>query len=231
MKYEFSDEAKRLINQFPSPMARMILEMVDIEKYIDLIKSMPLVFQPLFNKTIQEIKPTFDGDEVEDLTDPEVIDETIDETEEEVKSENAIELINLIHASNIDRNIERLILHCTATNQSASVSAIKKYWKNKLGWKNPGYHIIVKPDGSWTYLLDFNKISNGVAGYNSTSINVSYIGGIDSNGDAIDNRTEEQKKIFDIVVKEFKSKLKLTVHGHNEFSNKACPSFKYPKEF
>ena len=231
MKYEFSDEAKRLINQFPTPMAKMILDMVDVDKYINLIKAMPLVFQPLFNKTIQEVKPLFDGDNNEDLTDPEVIDEVIDVEEEDVKSENVIELINLIHASNINRNIKRLILHCTATNQDASVSAIKKYWKNKLGWKNPGYHIIVKPDGSWTYLLDFNKISNGVAGYNSTSINVSYIGGIDSNGDAIDNRTKEQKEIFDVIVNEFKNKLTLTVHGHNQFSNKGCPSFKYPNEF
>ena len=162
----------------------------------------------------------------EDFDDPE--DEMVIEDIEELKPtcHNIVELINLINSENINRKIEKIIYHCTATQQNATVEGILKYWRENLGWKNPGYHLIVKPDGSWTYLHDFNKISNGVRGYNSTSINISYIGGVDENGKAIDNRTEQQEYIFENLYFLFKDKLPdVTFHGHNEFSNKRCPSY------
>ena len=49
------------------------------------------------------------------------------------------------------------------------------------------------PDGKIEKLLDESQVSNGVQGYNSTSINISYVGGIDNKGRAIDNRTQAQK--------------------------------------
>jgi N-acetylmuramoyl-L-alanine amidase len=176
------------------------------------------------------VKPIFkegETDNNEDLSDPEdEMQVDLDEDEKEPTTENVLDLIELINESDIDRNIKRIIYHCTATSQNATVSSIKNFWKNKLGWKNPGYHIIVKPNGEWTYVHNFNKVSNGVRGYNSTSINVSYIGGIDSNGKALDNRTPKQKEIYRTIYHTFKEKLpEATHHGHNEFSSKACPSF------
>lgn len=90
------------------------------------------------------------------------------------------------------RKIERIFVHCTASNQNATVNDIKAEFKRK-GWKNPGYHYLVDKEGIITQLLDDSKVSNGVKGYNSTSINVAYIGGIDSSGKGVDNRTEQQK--------------------------------------
>lgn len=178
------------------------------------------------------IKPTFkeeETDDNEDFDDPDdEMDVDTNENEKEKTSENVLDLIELINDSNIDRNIERIIYHCTATSQEATISAILNFWKNKLGWNNPGYHIIIKPNGEWTYIHNFNKISNGVRGYNSTSINVSYIGGIDNNGKALDNRTPKQKEIYRTIYYTFKEKLpNATHHGHNEFKNKACPSFNF----
>ena len=49
------------------------------------------------------------------------------------------------------------------------------------------------PDGKIEKLLDESQVSNGVQGYNSTSINIAYVGGIDNKGRAIDNRTQAQK--------------------------------------
>ena len=91
------------------------------------------------------------------------------------------------------RKIERIFVHCTASHQTASVNDIKNEFKRK-GWKNPGYHYIVDPGGAIHQLLDDEKVSNGVRGYNQTSINVAYIGGIDAEGKATDNRTGPQKK-------------------------------------
>lgn len=56
-------------------------------------------------------------------------------------------------------------------------------------WKDPGYHYIIKPDGEIVPLQPESKPSNGVAGYNSTSINVCYVGGVDKQGRPVDNRT------------------------------------------
>lgn len=175
------------------------------------------------------IKPSFDEnktDDNEDKSDPDDKMDVGDEDESESTCEDILELIELINLSDITRNIKKIIYHCTATSQDATVSAITNYWKNNLGWKNPGYHIIVKPNGEWTYLHNFNRISNGVAGHNSNSINVSYIGGVDDNGKALDNRTPKQEEIFKTIYFTFKGKIPdATHHGHNEFSNKACPSY------
>lgn len=176
------------------------------------------------------IKPIYTNNTKEDFSDPE--DEMIvsDVKEDVPTSPHITELINLIEMSKITRKVTRLVFHCTATAQTATVASIQKYWKEKLKWKSPGYHIIVKPDGSWTQLRDFNNITNGVEGINSNSIHISYIGGVDSKGKPVDNRTEGQKEVFETVWRCFKNKMpKLTFHGHYEFSKKACPSFNVEK--
>lgn len=192
----------------------------------------PKTWRLLLTHEQNNIRPVFqDFSFEEDESDPdEKMDVDTDLNDDGIPdSDDAIELFNVIDKSKIKRNIKRLVFHCTATSQKASVSSIINYWKNNLGWNNPGYHIIVKPDGSWTQLLDFNKISNGVKGVNSTTINVSYIGGIDENGAPLDNRTKEQKEIYEIVYYAFKEKLDITFHGHNEFDSKACPSYDVKK--
>jgi len=132
----------------------------------------------------------------------------------------------LIESANITRRIVRLVYHCTATSQNATVESIQRYWRENLKWKSPGYHIIVRADGTWVNLQNFNLSSNGVAGMNSDSIHISYIGGIDPRGRAFDNRTPAQKQIFKDIYHAFKRKLpNITFHGHNEFANKACPSY------
>lgn len=91
------------------------------------------------------------------------------------------------------RQIKRIFVHCTAGPQTQTVQEIQKYWKTHNKWKDPGYHYIIKPDGEIIPLQPEDKPSNGVAGYNSTSINVCYIGGVDKQGRPIDNRTDAQK--------------------------------------
>ncbi|WP_346236169.1 N-acetylmuramoyl-L-alanine amidase [Niabella insulamsoli] len=132
------------------------------------------------------------------------------------------------------RKINYLIIHCTATPQSTTIDSIKNYWKNNLGWKNPGYHYIIEPNGNVVNLLPIDKVSNGVGGWNSQIINISYIGGIDTKGRAMDNRTPEQKAAILRLLKELKAKFpKASVAGHRDFPNvhKACPSFNAKAEY
>ena len=126
------------------------------------------------------------------------------------------------------REINYLIVHCTATQPDAKIKSIQNYWRKNLGWKSPGYHYIIKPDGEIVPLLSIDKISNGVAGYNSQIINISYIGGIDKSGKPKDTRTEEQKSSILKLLKDLKKRFpSAKIQGHRDFPKvaKACPSF------
>ncbi len=132
------------------------------------------------------------------------------------------------------RQIKYIVIHCTATSQKTTIKSIKNYWKNNLGWKSYGYHIIVKPNGDAIELTPLNKISNGVRGYNHNSINISYIGGIDDKGKPFDSRTPKQKETLLKLVKSLKEIYpNAIVQGHRDFPrvNKACPSFDAKSEY
>lgn len=137
------------------------------------------------------------------------------------------------------RDIKRIFVHCTAGPQNQSVQTILNYWKKSLGWKNPGYHYLIKPDGNIAVLQPEDKPSNGVAGYNSTAINVCYIGGVDKNGKPVDNRTDAQKvALFDLLVKLKQKYPKAVIMGHRDIWGsdktkwkKACPCFDAKKEY
>lgn len=132
------------------------------------------------------------------------------------------------------RDIKYIAIHCTATPQNTKVESILNYWRNNLGWKNPGYHYIILPNGSYQNLLPIDQVANGVAGYNSVSIHISYIGGIDTNGRHLDNRTNEQKRALIRLIMDMKAKFpKAIVQGHRDFPNvkKACPSFNAKTEY
>ena len=52
------------------------------------------------------------------------------------------------------RAINYIVVHCTATQPTATVEAIKKYWRDVMKWKTVGYHYIIKADGEVVNLLD-----------------------------------------------------------------------------
>lgn len=117
------------------------------------------------------------------------------------------------------RNIKYIVVHCTASLQTQKVADIQHYWKSALGWSSPGYHVIVQPDGKAVELWPIEKPSNGVKGFNANSIHISYIGGIDAKGKAIDNRTPEQKATILEYLTKWKSMFpKAKIQGHRDFS-------------
>jgi N-acetylmuramoyl-L-alanine amidase len=126
------------------------------------------------------------------------------------------------------RKITHIVLHCTATPQTTTVKSIQNYWKNSLGWKSPGYHHIIKADGEVVDLLPIDKPSNGVAGHNMNSIHISYIGGVDAKGKAVDNRTQAQICSQIALLKKYKAMFPdAQIVGHRDFPgvSKSCPSF------
>lgn len=143
------------------------------------------------------------------------------------------------------RNIKYLAVHCTASSQRMTIDSLRAEFRRK-GWKNPGYHYVVSTDGKIHQLLAEENVSNGVRGYNSVSINIAYIGGIDANGKPIDNRTPLQKlslrKLLILLKKKYPNAI---IQGHRDFSPdlnkngkieksewiKACPCFNAKEEY
>lgn len=126
------------------------------------------------------------------------------------------------------RNIKYIVVHCTATVTTATIEGIKNYWKHHLGWTHNGYHYIILRDGTIENITDEAEIANGVAGFNSSSIHMSYIGGIDEKGVPKDNRTEAQKEaMFNLIMELSNRYPKAEIKGHRDFPlvKKACPSF------
>lgn len=126
------------------------------------------------------------------------------------------------------KKIEYIVHHCTAGY--GSVKAILNYFKITKGWNYPGYHVIIERDGTKHYILDFENISNGVRNYNSKSLNIAYIGGVEKEdySKAKDTRTLEQKQaLLEVTIemvqwldKNGKKDLatNLMVLGHRDFS-------------
>lgn len=130
------------------------------------------------------------------------------------------------------RTINHIVLHCTATPQNTTIESIQRFWKapppHGNGWKDPGYHYIIKPDGTAVNLQPIERVSNGVKGHNHDSIHISYIGGVDARNRAVDNRTDAQKQTQIELIKKFKAMFPhADVLGHRDFPGvtKECPSF------
>lgn len=140
------------------------------------------------------------------------------------------------------RKIERIFVHCTASNQSWGVKELWAEFRHK-GWKQPGYHYVVTADGAIHQMLALEEVSNGVKGYNSTAINIAYVGGISRQGKkivAVDNRTPEQndslRKILGILRKKYPD---ARIMGHRSIWGedtpkkwlKSCPCFNAVEEY
>ena len=126
------------------------------------------------------------------------------------------------------RDIKYIVVHCTATPPDTKIENIKCYWKEHLGWKNPGYHFIIKRNGEIVRLQPEGLIANGVAGNNRYSIHISYIGGVDKDNKPFDNRTDAQKHaMFNKLVALSEKYPNAIIKGHRDFPGvtKACPSF------
>ena len=128
------------------------------------------------------------------------------------------------------RYINKIIIHCSATpeGRNFTVDEIRDWHVNGNGWSDIGYHYVIYLDGSVHIGRPLSKVGAHCKGYNRGSIGICYIGGVDADDvkRAEDTRTPEQKIALRALVDGLRGIYPhITVHGHNEFSSKACPSF------
>ena len=127
------------------------------------------------------------------------------------------------------RKIDKFIIHCSATPEGGdyTVQQIREWHVKGNGWRDIGYHYIIYRDGSIHTGRTIEQIGAHTTGYNSHSIGICYIRGYAADGKTPkDTRTEAQRRALIKLLRELKAKYpSATIHGHNEFANKACPSF------
>jgi len=131
------------------------------------------------------------------------------------------------------RDIDKIIVHCTATREGAPVSLdTVRRWHLERGWSDIGYHYLILLDGTIERGRPEEIQGAHVKGYNRNSIGVSYVGGVDKDLNPKDTRTQDQKdSLHNLLSNLMASYEDATLHGHNEFSNKACPSLDVSKEY
>lgn len=131
------------------------------------------------------------------------------------------------------RTIEKIIIHCSATPDGRAVTVAEiDSWHRQRGFAMIGYHYVIGLDGKVEKGRDENQIGAHCEGQNSNSVGICYVGGLDHNGKPMDTRTPQQIASLHRLVQELRSKhSKATIHGHYEFSKKACPCFNVRNEF
>lgn len=131
------------------------------------------------------------------------------------------------------RRIDKIILHCTATPEGRGVTVDEiAAWHRRRGFNGVGYHFVVYLDGTVHAGRPLELVGAHTEGQNANSVGVCYVGGLDRGMKPKDTRTTEQKAALEKLVAVLKERFKgATVHGHNEFANKACPCFDVKKEF
>ena len=136
------------------------------------------------------------------------------------------------------RDLKRIILHCAATpeGREVSVDTIRKWHTDPPpqgnGWSDIGYHYVIHIDGLTEIGRPVSIQGAHVSGENEDSIGVCYVGGVDKDLNPEETMTVEQEISFVELVKSLRLTFGyLSVHGHNEYSSKACPSFSVEKKF
>jgi N-acetylmuramoyl-L-alanine amidase len=128
------------------------------------------------------------------------------------------------------REITHIVVHCTATPEGRQHTAADvRRWHKARGWRDIGYHWLIRLDGTTEPGRAESQVGSHVAGHNAKSIGVVYVGGIDKDTfKPKDTRTPEQKAAMLNLLKDLKTRYpKARILGHRDFPSvpKACPSF------
>ena len=132
------------------------------------------------------------------------------------------------------REVNKIIIHCSATVEGVNVSTatIKSWHVKGRGWSDIGYHFIIGLDGAIDYGRPISRQGAHTKGENADSIGICYIGGLSDKKRAKDTRTEAQKKALIKILKTLTHIYpNATIHSHFEYANKSCPCFNAGSEY
>jgi len=127
---------------------------------------------------------------------------------------------------------EYIVIHCAATKASMDIglTEIRKWHVQDNGWRDVGYHYIIRRNGEVELGRSNRDTGAHAAGYNHKSVSVCMVGGMAEDNSAENNFTAQQWTALLDLVKQLKVDYPdADVIGHNEISEKKCPSFDVQK--
>ncbi|WP_455591745.1 N-acetylmuramoyl-L-alanine amidase [Bacteroides sp.] len=147
----------------------------------------------------------------------------------------------------MNRRIDTIIIHCSATKAGQDFTAADiDRWHRERGFDGIGYHYVVRLNGKIEKGRDVALPGAHCPGWNTRSIGICYVGGLDADGQPADTRTNAQKRVLYQLIQELQRTYPSIdlVLGHRDTSPdkngngiiepfeyvKACPCFDV-KEF
>ncbi len=127
------------------------------------------------------------------------------------------------------RTINQIIIHCSATPPDMDIGMLEiNEWHLDRGWSGIGYHWVIRRDGTLERGRNEKNQGAHVRGHNKNSIGICLVGGKGSkhNDYASDHYNPAQLgTLLELINTKMHEYPDVTIHGHNEFSSKACPGF------
>lgn len=139
------------------------------------------------------------------------------------------------------RAIDLLVVHCSASRAEQDIGAAEiKKWHLGQGWKDIGYHWVIRRSGVVEAGRPEATAGSHVQGKNATSLGVCMVGGANAKGRGENNFTPAQFSALAKKLKELRVRFpKAKICGHRDLSPdkdgdgivepaewvKECPSF------
>lgn len=120
-----------------------------------------------------------------------------------------------------------IFVHCSATKPSMDIGVREiRQWHKEKGWLDIGYHFVIRRDGTVEEGRAIEAVGSHVQGYNSDSVGVCLVGGIDAKGNFEANFTPEQMNALRSLLVTLQVLYpKAVTRAHHDVAPKACPSF------
>uniref|UniRef100_UPI003B97F95D N-acetylmuramoyl-L-alanine amidase n=1 Tax=Vibrio kanaloae TaxID=170673 RepID=UPI003B97F95D len=121
-----------------------------------------------------------------------------------------------------------ITVHCSATppEQDVHVADIRR-WHKKRGWRDVGYHFVIRRNGDVELGRPLSQTGAHVKGHNKGNIGVCMVGGCNYEQQPEDNFTLAQRKALFGLVAALQEQFLISdenVKGHKDWGvNKACP--------
>ena len=126
-----------------------------------------------------------------------------------------------------NRQIDKIIIHCTATPPYRDVSAAEiDAWHKGRGWSGIGYHGLIRRDGIFEPGRDIDRVGAHAKGHNRHSIGICLVGGLADDLLPSPEYTKAQWHRLNQLISQLELQYPDTdIIGHRDVANKACPSF------
>jgi N-acetyl-anhydromuramyl-L-alanine amidase AmpD len=126
------------------------------------------------------------------------------------------------------RQINSVFVHCSASKPSQEVDIeVIRGWHLTRGFNDVGYHYVITRTGEVQKGRDEEVVGAHAKGYNTNSVGICLVGGLNEKGTPDANFTFAQYRALKYLISDLQMRygMDLEIKGHREVANKACPCF------